>query len=290
MIDIKRLRENLEEMRRAIHLRSVDPSKTDLDRWLALDQRRRQLKAALDACNAEKKAADRLWRDDPEAARLRGQELRQQSRELEQQLTDATREWQQILDWLPNWPHPDMPKGEGEGDNVEECAWIPGTGYLDRTQLGTGTHTASLMPRRPCHADGDDFEPLHHLDLGERLGGLDTAQAGAVSGTRFAYILGDTARLYHGLQQVLVERLLSEGFEPIIPPLLVRERALYGTSHFPEGRDQVYRIASDNVEEGNQLFLVGSSEPSNFSYFMDRVLPEAELPVRLFASTPCFRS
>jgi seryl-tRNA synthetase len=70
----------------------------------------------------------------------------------------------------------------------------------------------------------------------------------------------------------------------------VRERSLFGTSHFPEGRDQVYEIKTDNVEEPLPLFLVGSSEPANFSYFMDKTLEEAELPIKVFASTPCFRS
>src|SRR5204863_10197604 len=109
------------------------------------------------------------------------------------------------------------------------------------------------------------FTPLHHVELGERLGGIDLAQAGAVSGSRFAYVLGDLALMQYALQQLLTGRLLADGFVPFIPPLLVRERALYGTSHFPEGREQVYAIESGNVEEQNQLFLVGSSEPANFS-------------------------
>jgi len=75
-----------------------------------------------------------------------------------------------------------------------------------------------------------------------------------------------------------------------VPPLLVRERTLFGASHFPEGRDQVYEIRSEYVEDEAALFLVGSSEPANFSYFMDRTVREDELPIRLFASTPCFRS
>jgi seryl-tRNA synthetase len=70
----------------------------------------------------------------------------------------------------------------------------------------------------------------------------------------------------------------------------VREPALYGTSHFPEGREQVYAIETSNVEEGSRLFLVGSSEPSNFSFFAGRTLPESALPVKVFAATPCFRS
>ncbi len=98
------------------------------------------------------------------------------------------------------------------------------------------------------------------------------------------------ALLQIALHQLVVDRLLRLGFEPIIPPLLVRERSLYGTSHFPEGRDQVYAIATHNVEENAQLYLVGSSEPANFSYFMDRTLAEADLPIKLFAATPCFRS
>jgi len=290
MIDVRQLRANPEAMRRAIRLRRVDPQQADLDRWLASDAERRRLQGELDALNAERRAASQLGRSDPDAARARGIELRERGRALESALAAVTQEWQQVLDWFPNWPHPAMPEGESEEDNVEECAWIPGVGYLPPEQLGKGSHTAPLMPHSPLHAGGAEFAPLHHADLGERLGGIDIVQAAKVSGSRFAYILGDMARVYLALEQLLVERLLSEGFEPIVPPLLVRERALYGTSHFPEGREQVYAIESSNVEEQNQLFLVGSSEPSNFSYFMDRVLSEAELPVRLFASTVCFRS
>ena len=96
--------------------------------------------------------------------------------------------------------------------------------------------------------------------------------------------------MQYALQQLLADEMLRRGYEMMVPPLLVRERALHGTSHFPEGRDQVYAIQTDNVEEGTQLFLVGSSEPANFSYFMDRTLDEADLPARLFAFTACFRS
>src|SRR5581483_4486830 len=290
MVDPRKLAANPEEMRRAIRLRKVDPAKADLDRWLELDARRKALQTRLDETNAERNALGRLGRENPELARTKGQELRQRSRVLDEELAAVTQEWQAILDWFPNWPHPAMPEGEDERDNVEECAWIPGRGYLEREQLGRGNHTAPLMPQRPVHAADADFTPLHHVELGEKLGVIDINQAGKVSGSRFAYIVGDLARLQFAIQQLLIDNLLAGGFAPIIPPLLVRERSLYGTSHFPEGRAQVYAIATDNVEEGNQLYLVGSSEPSNFSYFMDRVLAEAELPIKVFASTPCFRS
>jgi seryl-tRNA synthetase len=289
MIDPREVRANPERMRQAIAFRKVDPKRADLDRWLELDERRRQTQGELDAANQQKKEVAALGRTDPNAARARGQELREKTRQLEDQLAAITQEWQAILDWFPNWPHPDMPAGTSEEDNVEECAWVPGQGYLDKKHLGNGAHSAPHMPQRPVHAGQHEFEPVHHADLGQRLG-IDTAQAAKVAGSRFTYILGDVARLQFGIQRLMTDKLLEMGFTPLIPPLLVRERVLYGTSHFPEGRDQVYQIATHNVEEAFELFLVGSSEPANFGYFMERTLDEAELPVKVFAITPCFRS
>ena len=289
MIDVRTVRANPERMREAIRKRRVDPARADLDRWLLLDERRRQLQGELDALNVERKNLAEVGRRDPNAARDRGRELRARSRQIEDELASTTAAWQAILDWFPNWPSPGMSDGAGPDDNVEECAWVPRLGYLDAVQLGKGSDSAAFMPRTPPHAEGQDFTPLHHADLGEHLG-VDTVQAAKVSGSRFAYILGDVARMQFALQQLLTGQLLARGFTPILPPLLVRERALYGTSHFPEGRDQVYEISSHNVEEGAKLFLVGSSEPSNFAYFMDRTLDESSLPIKVFASTPCFRS
>ncbi|MBN97912.1 MAG: serine--tRNA ligase [Gemmatimonadetes bacterium] len=289
MIDVKDIRTNPDALRQAILLRKVDPAKADLDRWLALDGKRRQLQSEIDALNRGKKELARLGKSDPDAARLKGQELRQKSRDLDRELGRITGEWQAILDWFPNWPHADMPHGDGEEDNIEEKIWIPGKGYLEPGRLGRGDESIPLMPKELLHASEGDFKPLHHAELAPNLG-IDTLQAAQVSGSRFAYILGDMALVQYALTQLLIGELLQRGYDMIIPPLLVRERTLYGTSHFPEGRDQVYSITRDNVEEGAELFLVGSSEPTNFSYFMDRTLREAELPIKIFASTSCFRS
>ena len=290
MIDVRRVRAHPEEMRGAIRKRRVNPEKANLDRWLELDRQKRSLETAQVELNTERNQLAQLGRSNPAAARERGQELRRRGRELEEQLTAITAEWQEIIDWFPNWPDPGMPEGESEQDNREEKIWIPGREYLEGSELGTGMSAARVMPAAPVHADEPDFVPLHHLDLGTRLGGIDVEQAARVSGSRFAYLLGGVALLRLALHRILIDKLLAEGFQPIIPPLLVRERALYGTSHFPEGRDQVYAIETENVEDRAQLFLVGSSEPSNFSYFAGRILPQDDLPVTLFASTTCFRS
>ena len=290
MIDPKQVRANPDRLKEISKLRKVDPTKADVDRWLDLDGKRRKLQTEIDALNSEKKKIAGLGKSGPDAARRRGQELRERLRNLETQLSGTTSEWNLCMEWFPNWIDPEMPEGTGEHDNLEECAWIPGAGYLAPDQLGRGNHSAEFMPQTPVHAGSRPFKPLHYSQLGERLGGVDTLQGGKVSGSRFAYIFGNIARMQIGIERLLTDELLGRGYQPIIPPLLVRERSLYGTSHFPEGRDQVYEIKTDNVEEPFPLFLVGSSEPTNFSYFMDRTLDQDALPIRVFASTPCFRS
>lgn len=289
MLEARQVRAHPDRLRDAIRLRGVDPAKANVDRWLAVDEQRRRVQADLDTVNAEKKQLASLGRTDPDAARQKGQELRVRGRAVEERLGQLTDEWQAIVAWFPNWPHPKMPPGTDEDEHVEECAWIPGQGYLPASALGLGAHTAPLMPRHPPHADEPGFTAKTYPDLGERLG-VDTLQGAKVSGSRFTYLVGDVVRLQMAIETLLKTHLLEAGFTPIVPPLLVRERSLFGTSHFPEGRDQVYEIRSDYVEDDTALFLVGSSEPANFSYFMDRTLREEELPVRIFATTPCFRS
>jgi seryl-tRNA synthetase len=289
MLEVREIRANPDRLREAIRLRGVDPARADVDRWLALDEQRRRLQTDLDAVNAERKQLASLGRTDPDAARRQGQALRIRSGALEAELDRVTDDWRAIMAWFPNWPHPKMPPGASEHENVEECAWVPGSGYVAVSELGLGAHTAPLMPRHSPHADARDFTPKAYPDLGERLG-VDTLQGAKVAGSRFTYLIGYSVRLQMAIETLLKTRLLQAGFTPIVPPLLVRERSLFGTSHFPEGRDQVYEIKADYVEDETALFLVGSSEPTNFSYFMDRTLAESELPIRLFASTPCFRS
>ena len=154
MIDAKTARANVEALREAIRLRKVDPAKADVDRWLVLDDKKRELQGEIDALNGEKKELAKLGRENTDAARVKGQELREKGRELEQEMSTITDEWQQILDWFPNWPHPDMPHVMGEEDNVEEKAWIPGQGYLSADKLGTGEDSAQYMPQFPVHGDG----------------------------------------------------------------------------------------------------------------------------------------
>ncbi len=125
MIDVRQIRANPDALREAIRLRRVDPALADVDRWLQLDEDRRGLQAEIDQLNTQKKELARLGKTDPDAARQKGQELREKGRELESRLGELSGAWQEVMDWFPNWPHPDMPQGEGEADNEEAGACVP---------------------------------------------------------------------------------------------------------------------------------------------------------------------
>src|SRR5688500_9160737 len=106
MLEARQVRAHPDRLRDAIRLRGVDPAKADVDGWLTLDEQRRRVQADLDTVNAEKKQLASLGRTDPDAARQKGQELRVRGRELEERLGQLTDEWQAIMAWFPNWPHP----------------------------------------------------------------------------------------------------------------------------------------------------------------------------------------
>jgi seryl-tRNA synthetase len=120
-----------------------------------------------------------------------------------------------------------------------------------------------------------------HLELaGDRI---DMEHAAKVSGSRFAYLRGDLVLLELALVRYALERLLAEGFEPVIPPVLVRERALYGTGFLPDTEQQIYRLADDD------LFLIGTSEVPLASLHADEILEAGSLPLRYAGFSPCFR-
>jgi seryl-tRNA synthetase len=128
-----------------------------------------------------------------------------------------------------------------------------------------------------------DFEPRDHLELGIDHGWINVERAAAGSGARFAYLLGDLAMVQLALVRFAVELVRGEGYEPVVPPVAVREAPLYGTGFFPGEREMIYEIERD------ELFLVGTSEVSLAALHADQILDAAELPRRYAGISTCFR-
>jgi seryl-tRNA synthetase len=238
-----------------------------LDELLAADERRRELNTRTDQIRAEQNklsgeieaAAKAGKANDPEFAELREKsgDLKSELKELEPQLAELSEKRDELLASLPTLPEPDAPDGETEEDNVS----LREVG--DRPQFG--------------------FEPLDHLDLAQRHGWIEMEVAAETSGSRFAYLLGDLVMLEFSLVRFAMERLRAAGFQPAIPPVLVREQALYGTGYFPGEREMIYEIPRD------ELFLVGTSEVSLAALQADRIMEADQLPRRYAGFSTCFR-
>jgi seryl-tRNA synthetase len=176
--------------------------------------------------------------------------LEAQDRELAGQLSDR-------LLSLPNLPADDVPEGPDEAANVEEMRWGEPRGF--------------------------DFAPQDHADFGPALG-LDFESAAAMSGARFAALRGGMARLHRALAQFMLDRQTEQnGYEEVNPPLLVRDEALIGTGQLPKFADDLFRTTDGR-------WLIPTAEVSLTNLVRDQILAQADLPIRLTALTPCFRS
>lgn len=276
MLDIKFVRDNPDLVQKNVDFRG---GKVSVSQVLDADKKYLDLLQKVEAIRATRNLRSGTKPTPEELESLRAQ--REQLKTLEDQLEAAKHEAKDLLARLPNMSSPDMPEGKGDEDHVEVAIWTPADGYLPKEKLAKGYDSTKFMPKK----DG-----LHHVEVGKNLNIIDIEQSTATSGSRFAYLKGDAALLQFALFEVLKNKLVEEGFEPMIVPVMVKEQVLFGTSHFPEGRDQVYEIQTDYVENKEQLFLVGSSEPSLFGYYMGKTLKAEDLPKKFFAYTHCFRS
>lgn len=286
MLDIKFIRENTNRVKQNILNRRVDPKNADVDKLLLLDGRKLDLEKEIEKLRElRNKLANEMKDLKNRTPQLidEGKKVKEGLAVLETELETIQNEWQNIMDWIPNMLEDDVPIGKDDKDNLEVKSWTPKDGYFTKEKLGLGNFSQKWMPIL-------SFAGKDHLELGKKLNIIDVEQSALVSGSRFAYLKNEAALLQFGLFELLKNKLLDEGFMPLIVPLLVKDRALYGSSHFPGDADQVYRLENKYVEDSNELYLVGSSEPSMFSYYMDKILDKKDLPQKFFAFTPCFRS
>jgi seryl-tRNA synthetase len=251
MLDLRQIREDPQPARDGLARRGVDPAM--LDEALDLDERRRSLLPELEDLRARKNQASkrigelqRSGEDASEAiAEVKGVSARE--KELEEELRAVEQRRGEVLAALPNLPDP---TAASEDEVIRE---VGESGRTGRT----------------------------HVELlGENL---DTERAARVSGSRFAYLKGPLVRLELALVQWAVSQLDDRGFTPVVPPVLVREQALFGTGMLPDTEQQLYRVPED------ELYLVGTSEVPLASLHAGEILAADQLPLRYAGFSPCFR-
>lgn len=257
MIDVNILREAPDELKANLARRSAE---IDVDRLVELDEavrlvRRNAEKARADQRVLGKQIATASDADRPEIIERAGL-LADEYKRLSSEADALEAEFDALWVTVPNLSHDSVPTGESDADNVEIKQW--------------GTPRVF------------DFEVRDHQDLGEALGIIDVAAGAKVSGSRFAYLKGQAVLLELGLVRWAMELLSAEGFTPVIPPVLVREEALYGTGFFPGDQEQVYSVGADD------LFLVGTAEVPLAALHADEILT-GDLPIRYAGFSTCFR-
>jgi len=258
MIDLKQLRTDPERFRASLGRKRYRGE--DLDAVLERDAAIRRLRSEIEEMRAARNAASKKI---PKAAEGERGALLAEMKALaaslkkgEPELRRREEELQEALELIPNPPDPSAPDGAGEEEN---------------TVLKTVGDPRSFP-----------FEPLDHLDLGEERGWIDVKRAARAAGARFAYLLGDLVDLEMALVRFALDTLKEEGFQPVVPPILVREAAMYGTGFFPADRNEIYKI------EGEDAYLVGTSEVSLAALHMDEIL-EGDLPRRYAGFSTCLR-
>ena len=260
MLDLKLIRSDPERVKAALARRGAAEG---VDELLALDARRRELLPEIESAQAERKALSKQIGE----AKQRGEEAAEQMGAVQglkerieagkAELETVEAELERAAAALPNLPDPDAPDGMSEEDAV--------------------------LVREVGERPSFDFEPRDHLELGAELGLIEMEAAARVSGSRFAYLKGDLVLLELALVRFALDLVRAEGHEPVVPPVLVREEALYGTGFLPGDRDQIYEVPKD------ELFLVGTSEVSLAALHAEQILDAEALPLRYAGFSTCFR-
>ena len=258
MIDPRLLRADPDLLRESLGRRG---SRVNLDELIALDAEYRALLQEVEAARAEQNAAGKRIAEATGAEKAGAiaemRRLSERLKQLEAELAEVKATLDRELAEVPNLVHADAPDGFGDESN----------------------RLVREVGARPVF----DFPAKDHLDVGEGLGIIDVDRASKVSGSRFAFMLGQSVILEFALVRMAMERLMQDGFVPVIPPVLVRGEAMFGTGFFPTDEAQVYRLADDD------LYLAGTAEVPIASMHARETLPVGNLPRRYVGYSTCFR-
>ncbi|WP_252504988.1 serine--tRNA ligase [Sporosarcina sp. Marseille-Q4943] len=263
MLDIKLLRANFDEVKEKLTKRGEDL--TDLDKFVGLDEKRRELIAKVEVLKAERNEVSQRVAEmkrnkenaDDVIARMR--EVGDEIKTLDEQLHQVEEDLNYIMMRIPNIPHESVPVGDSEDDNVEIRTWG------EKPEFG--------------------FEPKPHWEIGTDLNLLDFERAAKVTGSRFVFYRGLGARLERALINFMLDLHIEEhGYEEMLPPYLVNRTSLTGTGQLPKFEEDAFLV------EEEDYFLIPTSEVPVTNYYRDEIIDGAQLPIAYTAYSTNFRS
>lgn len=265
MLDIKFVRSNPEVVKQNIKNKFQDSKLPLVDEVLELDQKNREIKGEVEALRAEKNKTSK------QIGAMMAQGKKEEAEELKRKVTESADKMEalsaeekeveekikKIMMTIPNIIDPSVPIGKDDSENVE----------LER-------FGEPVIP---------DFEVPYHTEIMERFNGIDLDSARKVAGNGFYYLMGDIARLHSAVISYARDFMINRGFTYCVPPFMIRSNVVTGVMSFAEMDAMMYKI------EGEDLYLIGTSEHSMIGKFIDQIIPEQELPKTLTSYSPCFR-
>ena len=265
MLDLKFVRENPEVVKQNIRNKFQDAKLPMVDEVIELDAKNRAAKAEADSLRASRnklsKQIGQLMgqgkKDEAEAVKAQVTANANRLAELETVEAELDEKILKIMMTIPNIIDPSVPIGEDDSKNVE----------IER-------FGEPVVP---------DFEIPYHTDIMKTFDGIDLDAAGRVAGNGFYYLMGDIARLHSAVLAYARDFMIDRGFTYCIPPFMIRSNVVTGVMSFAEMDAMMYKI------EGEDLYLIGTSEHSMIGKFIDTITPESELPKTLTSYSPCFR-
>ena len=265
MLDIKFVRNNPEIVKENIKNKFQDEKLPLVDEVIGLDQRNREIKQEVEALRAEKnKASKQIGAmmaqkkfEEAEALKKKVAESAGRIDELSEEEKEVEEKIRQIMMTIPNIIDPSVPIGKDDSENVE----------LER-------FGEPVVP---------DFEIPYHTDIMESFDGIDLDSARKVAGNGFYYLMGDIARLHSSVIAYARDFMINRGFTYCVPPFMIRSNVVTGVMSFAEMDAMMYKI------EGEDLYLIGTSEHSMIGKFINTMLTEDQLPQTLTSYSPCFR-
>ncbi len=285
MLDIKFIREHADEVKTAIQNKRIS---LDLDALLAADTGRREFIQKIEELKELKnKLNDEVTRAEDKAERQelieKGKGIKEQLAKLEPKFAAADKKFEELMVLVPTIPSPDTPVGKSEEDNKEIYHWFPPDSGGSKEE-----------PKK------FSFKPKNHIELGTALDILDFEKGAKVGGFRGYYVKNDGVLLVMGIMMYALQKLISKGCKPMIPPTLVKGFALFGSGYFKgldynPDVDEIYQVATSDKEASGEAskdkkFLVGTAEPSLLAYYSDDVLKAEDLPLKICGYSQCYRS
>ena len=265
MIDIKFLRENPEAVKQNIKNKFQDAKLPLVDEVIELDKEHRAAITEADSLRADRNRLSKEIgalmakgeREKAEETKKKVTESAKRLEELEKREAELEEKIKSIMMVIPNIIDPSVPIGKDDSENVE----------LER--FGE--------PKVP------DFEIPYHTDIMESFDGIDLDSARRVAGNGFYYLMGDIARLHSAVISYARDFMIDRGFTYCVPPFMIRSNVVTGVMSFAEMDAMMYKI------EGEDLYLIGTSEHSMIGKFIDQIIPEEQLPITMTSYSPCFR-